>query len=103
MERVLQVSVKERAVALTWRVTLSPKKLNSEMLMQMAKDEYKTVGVLIIWFQPRGRSKNVERADTEGMARIGMKRRTDSVPKKPSQPTATRAETEYRSMAYQME
>jgi len=48
MERVLQVSVKERAVALTWRVTLSPKKLNRAMLRQIAAEEYKTFGVLII-------------------------------------------------------
>jgi hypothetical protein len=36
MASVLQVSVKDRAVALTWRVTLKPKKLNSEILMATA-------------------------------------------------------------------
>lgn len=45
---VLQVSTRLLAVALTWRVTLSPKKLNSDMLIAMATPEYKTVGVVII-------------------------------------------------------
>ena len=48
IESVLQVSVSDRAVALTCRVTLRPKKLNSEMLTQMASPEYSTAGVLII-------------------------------------------------------
>lgn len=45
---VLQVSVRLRAVALTCLVTLSPKKLNKEMLMAMAREDQRTVGVLII-------------------------------------------------------
>ena len=48
IESVLQVSVSDRAVALTCRVTLRPKKLKSEMLTQMASPEYSTAGVLII-------------------------------------------------------
>jgi hypothetical protein len=35
--------------------------------------------------------------DTAGMARIGMKRRIESVPKKPSHPTAINGEIEYRA------
>ena len=48
MASVLQVSVRERAVALTCRVTLKPKKLKREMLTQMANPEYSTDGVSII-------------------------------------------------------
>jgi hypothetical protein len=47
IDSVLQVSVKLRAVALTYLVTLSPKKLKSEMLIAMAMPEYSTVGVWI--------------------------------------------------------
>ena len=97
MESVLQVSVSDRAVALTWRVTLSPKKLNNEILMQIAMPEYRTLGVLIIWYQPRGRSKKGVSSDTAGMARMGINRTIDSVPKRPSHPTAMRGEIEYRA------
>jgi len=42
---VLQVSAKDRAVALTRRVTLNPKKLKKEMLVAIAMLETKTAGV----------------------------------------------------------
>jgi len=95
MESVLQVSVSDRAVALTWRVTLNPKKLNNEMLKQMAMPEYRTLGVSNVWCHPRGRSKKGVISVMEGIAKMGMKRITDSVPKKPSHPTAMRGEIEY--------
>lgn len=46
--KVLQVSVKLRAVALTCLVTLKPKKLKSEMLHAMAMPDQRTAGVSII-------------------------------------------------------
>ncbi len=76
-------------------MTLNPKKLNSEILKQIAIPEYNTLGVLIIWYQPLGRSKNGEMDVTDGMARIGMKKRIESVPNKPSHPTAINGEIEY--------
>ena len=42
------------------------------------------MGVLIIWCQPRGRSKKGERDLMEGIERMGMKRRIERAPKKPS-------------------
>src|SRR5260221_8812852 len=78
MESVLQVSVSDRAVALTWRVTLNPKKLNNAMLKQIAMPEYSTFGVSIVWCQPRGRSKKGVNSVTEGITRMGIKRITDS-------------------------
>ena len=50
---------------------------------------------MTICVQPRGRSKNVERRVTLGIERMGTKSRMESVPKSPSNPTATRGETEY--------
>ena len=94
--RVLQVSVKLLAVALTCRVTLRPKKLKREILMAIATPEYMTVGVLIIWYHPRPRSKNGEAAATEGIARIGNSIRIEMVPNNPSKPTATKGDTAYR-------
>ena len=84
MESVLHVSVRERAVALTWRVTLNPKKLNKDMLRQMASEEYRIAGELIIWYQPLGRSKKGDKALMDGIARIGTTRRIERVPKRPS-------------------
>jgi hypothetical protein len=84
MQSVLQVSVTERAVALTWRVTLNPKKLNKDMLRQMASEELIMAGVLTIWYQPRGRSKKGDKALMDGIARIGTNRRIEIVPKRPS-------------------
>lgn len=46
--RVRHVSVRLRAVALTCRVTLSPKKLNKLILIAMATPLQRTVGVLSI-------------------------------------------------------
>lgn len=94
MARVLQVSVKERAVALTWRVTLNPKKLNSEILIAIAIPDQNTVGVLMVWRKPRGRSKKGVVAETAGMERMGNNRRIEMAPKSPSYPTASSGLTE---------
>jgi len=64
------------------------------MLQAMARPEYRTVGVSIIWCQPRGRSKKGVRDEIEGMERIGTKRRMVMTPKRPSKPTATSGATE---------
>lgn len=91
---VLQVSAKDRAVALTWRVTLSPKKLNIDMLIAIAMLEIKTAGVWIVWSQPRGRSKKGEDSAIEGMERMGNNIKIEMAPKRPSNPTATSGATE---------
>ena len=80
--RVRHVSVRLRAVAETCRVTLSPKKLKSDMLIAIAMPDQSTVGVSIIWCHPRGRSKNDERS--ENCARTGIKIKIVSAPKRPS-------------------
>ena len=100
---VRHVSVKLRAVALTCRVTLSPKKLNRLMLIAMATPLHSTVGVLSIWSKPRLRSKNGWAAggrDGASNGRKGIIRMMLSAPKKPSQPTATNGATEYRAMIF---
>ena len=51
------MSIVLRVVALTRLVTLRPKKLNAPMLSMMAKHDHRTVGVEMIWCQPRGMSK----------------------------------------------
>ncbi len=94
--RVLQVSVRERAVALTWRVTLSPKKLNREMLIAIATPDQNTVGVSIVWCHPRGRSKKGVFSATEGMESMGNIKRIEIAPNNPSNPTAASGLTEYR-------
>src|SRR5262245_61692940 len=81
---VRHVSVRLLAVALTCLVTLSPKKLNSAMLIAIAIPEYKTAGLSIIWCHPLGRSKNVDLEEIAGMERIGTKRRMEITPKRPS-------------------
>ena len=91
---VLQVSAKDRAVALTWRVTLNPKKLKKDMLIAIAMLETKTVGVWIVWFQPRGRSKKGEDSAIEGMERMGNSIKIEIAPKRPSNPTAMSGVTE---------
>lgn len=90
---VLHVSVRLLAVALTCLVTLSPKKLNSAILHAITTPDQSTLGVPIVWCQPRVRSKKGERAATDGIERIGMKNRTVMTPKRPSNPTATRGAT----------
>ena len=84
IDNVLHVSVKLRAVALTCLVTLSPKKLKSEILTAIAMPEYKTVGVLIIWYHPRGRSKKGVRDEIDWMERTGTKSNMVMTPKSPS-------------------
>lgn len=84
MARVLHVSVKERAVALTWRVTLSPKKLNNEILIAMAIPDQNTVGVLMVWCHPRGRSKKGVMVETDGIDRMGNKSTIEVAPNNPS-------------------
>lgn len=91
---VLQVSAKDRAVALTWRVTLNPKKLKKDILIAIAMLETKTVGVWIVWFQPRGRLKKGEDSAIEGMERMGNSIKIEIAPKRPSNPTATSGVTE---------
>ena len=92
---VLQVSVTLRAVAETWRVTLRPKKLKKPMEKAMATEDPRTRGLEMVWCHPRGRSKNGERAAIDGkMNGSGVRRRIESAPKKPSQPTATSGATE---------
>lgn len=78
-------------------MTLSPKKLNKDILKQIAIPEYNTLGVLIIWYQPLGRSKKGEMAVTDGMDKIGINKRIERVPKNPSHPTAIKGEMEYRA------
>ena len=98
---VLQVSVMLRAVAETWRVTLRPKKLKKPMENAMATDEPRTRGLDMVWCHPRGRSKKGERSAIDGkMKGSGVRRRMESVPKKPSQPTATSGATEYVDMIF---
>lgn len=63
------------------------------MLQAMAIPEYRTVGVSIIWCHPRGKSKNGVFEATEGIERMGNKRRMVIAPNKPSNPTATRGAT----------
>jgi hypothetical protein len=74
-------------------VTLSPKKLNKLILIAIATPLYMTVGVVIICVHPRGRSKKGDLEATEGSERMGKSRRMEMVPKRPSNPTATRGET----------
>src|SRR5258706_6556973 len=98
---VLQVSVILRAVAETWRVTLRPKKLKKPMEKAIATEEPRTRGLEMVWCHPRGRSKNGERAAIDGkMNGSGVRRRIESAPKKPSQPTATSGATEYVDMIF---
>ena len=98
---VLQVSVMLRAVAETWRVTLRPKKLKKPMENAMATDEPRTRGLDMVWCHPRGRSKKGERSAIDGkMKGSGVRRRMESAPKKPSQPTATSGATEYVDMIF---
>ena len=92
IERVRHVSVSERAVAETCRVTLSPKKLKSEMLMAIAMPDHSTEGVSTIWCQPRGRSKNEDRSPNRAIT--GIKIKMVKAPNRPSKPTATRGATE---------
>ena len=90
---VLHVSVKLRAVALTCLVTLSPKKLNNEMLIATITPDQRTAGLPTVWCQPRVKSKKGERAVTEGIESIGMKMRIVMKPNSPSNPTATSGAT----------
>lgn len=92
--RVLQVSVRERAVALTWRVTLNPKKLNREILIAIATPDQNTVGVSMVWCHPRGRSKKGVLSETEGIESMGNMRRIEIAPNRPSYPTARSGLTE---------
>lgn len=81
---VRHVSVRLLAVALTCLVTLSPKKLNSAILHAITTPDHSTLGVPIVWCQPRVRSKKGEQAATDGIERMGMKSRTVMTPKRPS-------------------
>jgi hypothetical protein len=58
--------------------------LNKDTLRQMAIEEYRIAGVLIIWYQPLRRSKKGDKALMDGIARIGANRRIERVPKRPS-------------------
>jgi len=75
-------------------VTLNPKKLKKDMLIAIAMLETKTVGVWIVWFQPRGRSKKGEDSAIEGIERMGNSIKIEIAPKRPSNPTATSGVTE---------
>ena len=94
MASVLHVSVNERAVALTWRVTERPKKLKKAILHATTTPDQRTLGVSIIWCHPRGKSKKVDLAETAGIASMGMNAMTVMAPNKPSKPTAVRGATE---------
>ena len=94
MLSVLQVSVKLRAVALTYWVTLRPKKLKKAMETAVAMPVQSTTGLLTVCVHPRFKSKNSDLAAMEGIERKGMRRRTEKNPKNPSHPTATSGATE---------
>jgi hypothetical protein len=64
------------------------------MLHAIAKADQRTVGVSIIWCQPRGRSKKGVCEAIDGMERMGTQRMIEMKPKRPSYPTATRGATE---------
>ena len=78
--------MRDLELAETCLVTLRPKKLKKAMLSAMTTPDHKTVGLSIIWCQPRGRSKKVERE--AHVVRTGIKTIIVAAPKKPSRPTA---------------
>jgi hypothetical protein len=78
--------VRDLELAETCLVTLRPKKLKNAMLRATTTPDHNTVGLSIIWCQPRGRSKKVER--DAHVARTGMKITIVVAPKNPSRPTA---------------
>jgi len=79
-------TVRDLELAETCLVTLRPKKLKKAMLNAITTPDHKTVGLSIIWCQPRGRSKKVERE--AHVARKGMRAIMVVAPKRPSRPTA---------------
>jgi len=68
--------------------------LKKDILIATAMLETKTVGVWIVWFQPRGRLKKGEDSAIEGMERMGNSIKIEIAPKRPSNPTATSGVTE---------
>jgi hypothetical protein len=95
------VSVRLRAVALTWRVTLRPKKLKRLIEHMIANPLQSTAGVPTIWFQPRRMSKKRAYAlfaSPGGTTKStsGSSSATDAAPNAPSSPTATSGATSYR-------
>lgn len=86
------VSVRLRAVALTCRVTESPKKLNAEIEHMIARPIHSTAGLLIICRQPRARSKKPAYGDSPAMKDVlggkkksvtGRRMMIEMVPKNP--------------------
>lgn len=93
---ILQVSAVLRAVALTWRVMLSPKSLKNAMLVAMGIDELvQHAWHPIICCHPRARSRNGGWFLNCEMT--GKASRTEAAPKRSSYPTATSDLTEYLS------
>lgn len=65
-------------------MTLSPKKLNNEILIAMAIPDQNTGGVLIVWCHPRGRSKKGVIVEMDGSDRMGNRSRIEIAPNNPS-------------------